>query len=45
VLELLKAYKKDQDSYKAELGTKWQEHDRLFTKWDGTPMHPATPYS
>ena len=45
VLELLRAYKKDQDSYKANLGTKWQEHDRLFTKWDGTPMHPATPYS
>ena len=45
VLELLRAYKKDQDSYKANLGDKWQEHDRLFTKWDGTPMHPATPYS
>ena len=45
VMELLKAYKKDQDSYKANLGDKWQEHDRLFTKWDGTPMHPATPYS
>ena len=25
VLELLKAYKKDQDSYKANLGDKWQE--------------------
>ena len=45
VMELLKAYKKDQDSYKANLGDKWQEHDRLFTKWDGAPMHPATPYS
>ena len=45
VIELLKAYKHDQDSYKANLGDKWQEHDRLFTKWDGAPMHPATPYS
>ena len=45
VLELLRAYKKDQDSYKANLGDKWQEHDRLFTKWDGPPMHPATLYS
>ena len=45
VIELLKAYKKDQDSYKANLGNKWQEHDRLFTKWDGRPMHPSTPYS
>ena len=45
VIELLKSYKKDQDSYKAKLGDKWQEHDRLFTKWDGEPMHPNTPYS
>lgn len=45
VCELLKAYKKDQDSYKADLGDKWQEHDRLFTKWDGQPMHPNTPYT
>lgn len=45
VIELLKAYKHDQNSYKANLGDKWQEHDRLFTKWDGQPMHPNTPYS
>ena len=45
VVELLKTYKKDQDCYKAELGSKWHEHDRLFTKWDGEPMHPNTPYS
>lgn len=45
ICELLKAYKKDQDVYKESLGNKWQEHDRLFTKWDGQPMHPNTPYS
>jgi integrase len=45
VCALLKAYKHDQDSYKANLGDKWQEHDRLFTKWDGQPMHPNTPYT
>lgn len=43
--ELLKAYKHDQDSYKANVGDKWQEYDRLFTKWDGRPMHPNTPYT
>lgn len=45
VIGLLKAYQHDQDSYKANLGDKWQEHDRLFTKWDGQPMHPNTPYT
>ncbi len=45
VIGMLKAYKHDQDSYKANLGNKWQEHDRLFTKWDGQPMHPNTPYT
>lgn len=45
VCELLKEYKKEQDIYKKSLGSKWQEHDRLFTKWDGQPMHPNTPYS
>ena len=45
VCDLLKAYKHDQDAYKMNLGDKWQEHDRLFTKWDGQPMHPNTPYT
>ena len=27
------------------IDSKWQEHDRLFTKWDGQPMHPNTPYT
>ena len=45
VVELLKAYKHDQDSYKAELGCKWHEHDRLFTKWDGEPMSLNAPYT
>ena len=45
VVDLLRAYKTDQDTYRDNLGDKWQDHDRLFTKWDGMPMHPATPYS
>jgi integrase len=24
------------------LGTKWVKSDRLFTKWNGQPMHPDT---
>nr|WP_278277305.1 AAA family ATPase [Ruminococcus sp. YE78] len=45
VCDLLRVYKHDQDAYKMNLGDKWQEHDRLFTKWDGQPMHPNTPYT
>ena len=26
------------------LGTKWQDYDRLFVKWDGRPMNNNTPY-
>ena len=44
LFDLLAEYKQEQDEYKANLGDKWQEHDRLFTKLDGSPMHPNTPY-
>ena len=45
LLDLLLKYKQYQDEYKLSLGDKWQEHDRLFTQWNGIPMHPNTPYS
>ena len=45
LFDLLAKYKQYQDEYKLSLGDKWQEHDRLFTQWDGRPMHPNTPYS
>lgn len=45
VCKLLKEYKKEQDDYKSNIGDKWREHDRLFVKWDGQPMHPNTPYT
>jgi integrase len=44
LFDLLAKYKQEQDEYKANLGDKWQEHDRLFTQWNGKPMHPNTPY-
>lgn len=37
-------YKEWQDKYKANLGSKWVEHDRLFTKWNGEPMGMRSPY-
>lgn len=44
IIDLLKQYKEWQDNYKASLGTKWIETDRLFTQAEGKPMDPASPY-
>lgn len=40
----LMRFKKWQDSYKAKIGSKWVETDRLFTKWNGEPMGMRSPY-
>ena len=44
IVDLLKKYKEWQNEQKSELGDKWQEHDRLFTTWNGMPMDPTSPY-
>ena len=44
IMELLKAYKKEQDAERERLGDKWQDTDRIFVKWDGRPMNNNTPY-
>ena len=43
VIDLLKRYKKWQSSYIKDIGDKWQETDRLFTTWNGAPMHVTSP--
>lgn len=54
IMELLKRYKAWQEEYIENAGDKWVEeiagldgkpvaNERLFTKWDGTPMFPNTP--
>ena len=45
ICELLKEYKTEQQKYKESIGDQWVENDRLFTKWNGEPMHPNTPYT
>ena len=45
LVDLLLAYKAEQDEYIAGMGDKWNETDRLFTTWDGRPMHNNTPYT
>ncbi len=44
IMELLKDLKLEQQKEAEKLGSKWIDYDRLFTKWDGTPMNPQTPY-
>lgn len=41
-LELLREYKKWQDGKIIEAGRIWQDYDRLFTKVEGSPIHPDT---
>jgi len=42
IITLLKEYKDWQNNHKATLGDLWQETDRLFTQYDGKPIHPDT---
>lgn len=44
VIDVLKEYREWQDSEIRRLGSKWNETDRLFTKWDGRPMNLQSPY-
>jgi integrase len=37
---LLKDYKQTQGSEKLKLGSKWDEHGKIFTQWNGKPIHP-----
>ena len=41
-INLLKTYKLWQEEQKAAAGSQWHSTDRLFTTWDGQPMHPDT---
>jgi len=43
IVDLLKEHKTVQDSDKAKLNDSWQDTDRLFTQWNGKPIHPTTP--
>ncbi|GHH96659.1 tyrosine-type recombinase/integrase [Neobacillus kokaensis] len=42
IIALLRVYKAEQNKDRLRVGDKWQESDRLFTTWDGKPMHPTT---
>lgn len=42
VIALLRNYKTHQNAQQLKVGNKWQDSKRLFTTWDGQPMHPDT---
>lgn len=44
IMNLLRQFKAEQDEEARRIGTKWEDHDRLFTKWNGAPMNPQTPF-
>ena len=44
IMNLLPQFKADQNEEARRLGTKWEDYDRLFTKWNGAPMNPQTPF-
>lgn len=42
VINMLKTYKKWQNNERLALGDKWQNSNRVFTAWNGSPIHPDT---
>lgn len=36
-------YKALQNEERLKVGDQWEDHDRIFTKWNGTPIFPSTP--
>lgn len=42
VCSLLKIHKVEQNARRLKLGSKWIDSDRVFTTWNGRPMHPNT---
>ncbi len=42
LLDSLNKYKAWQASERLSLGDKWHDSDRLFTAWNGKPVHPDT---
>jgi integrase len=39
-IELLRRYRIWQNEYRLSIGDQWGNSDRLFTAWNGAPMHP-----
>jgi len=42
-LDVLRAYKQEQEETRLNLGDKWQDTGKIFTQLNGLPMFPKTP--
>lgn len=42
VLRLLRQHQITQNKNRLQYGDQWQESGRIFTTWNGTPIHPTT---
>jgi|BioPla2DNA2_1021312.scaffolds.fasta_scaffold04383_2 integrase len=42
LVNMLRQYKREQLETRLKVGDLWQGSNRLFTTWDGRPMHPDT---
>ena len=40
--EMLKEYRAWQLEQRFKMGSQWEDHDRVFTQFDGKPVHPDT---
>lgn len=41
-IDMLRRYRTYQLQERLQLGDQWQEYDRLFTSWNGSPLHPSS---
>lgn len=41
---MLKSYHKEQMEYRLSLDDQWKGDNYIFIQWDGSQMHPDTPY-
>ena len=42
IFDMLRLLRHEQLVERMAMGDKWQDRDRLFTMWDGSPIHPDT---
>ena len=42
VISLLAEHKKVQAMERFKLGNQWEDHNKIFTQWNGKPIHPDT---
>lgn len=42
LVKLLDELKTEQDSLRSQMGDAWQDSGKVFTQWNGKPIHPST---